>query len=70
MLWIRRIDSLMATPLAGTERSLGMVWSPDSRFLAFRASDLQLKKVPIIGGPPVTVVKENYAPGSWGDDGS
>jgi len=51
-LWLRRMDSLEAHPIAGTEGSNGIpFWSPDSRFIAFGAGDGKLKKVDTEGGP-------------------
>ena len=51
MIWIRRLQSAIPTPLAGTEGVAGQVfWSPDGRHLGFRAGG-RLKRVPVDGGP-------------------
>src|SRR5262249_44830371 len=54
MIWIRRLNSLDAQPLAGTEGALRPFWSPDSRYVAFITAQ-KLKKVAISGGPPETI---------------
>jgi len=65
-IWVRPLDALDAHPLAGAEGNARPFWSPDSRFLAF-ISDGKLRKVPVSGGPAVTL---SDAPGgydgSWG----
>ena len=51
-LWLRRMDSSEAHPLAGTESATEPpFWSPDSRFIAFSTHDGKLKKMDIEGGP-------------------
>jgi serine/threonine protein kinase/dipeptidyl aminopeptidase/acylaminoacyl peptidase len=72
IVWIRALDSLEPHPLRGTENILvPIVWSPDSRFIAFQTGN-KLKKVDISGGPPqeicdafVTVIG-----GAWNRDGT
>ena len=50
-LWLRRMDSLEAHPIEGTEVSAGLpFWSPDSRFIAFGTGDGKLKKIDAEGG--------------------
>jgi len=48
-LWVRRLDSRDAQPLAGTEGAMNPFWSPDSRYIGFFA-DGKLKKVDVSGG--------------------
>ena len=48
-LWVRRLDSLLAQPLAGTDNATGPFWSPDSRTLGFFA-DGKLKRIDASGG--------------------
>jgi Tol biopolymer transport system component len=87
-IWLRALDTLDARPLAGTEGpgpSL-LVWSPDSRHLAFstaaqggggRASSGQgglVRRIDVSGGLPQTVC-EVPAPaiavgGAWNRDGA
>ena len=53
-LFLRRLQEPSATVLAGTEGAFAPVFSPDSNWVAFRSSS-QIKKIPIDGGPPVTL---------------
>src|SRR5262249_34719474 len=50
-LWVRRLDSLSAQPLAGTDGASYPFWSPDSVSVGFFA-DGRLKRIDILGGPP------------------
>ncbi len=68
-LWLRPLERVTGTALAGTEGSSYPFWSADSRSIGFFA-DLKLKKIDILGAPPQTVAD---APtgfgGAWnGDD--
>lgn len=69
VLYIRRIDSLSAVALPGTEGAGRPFWSPDSKSIAFGAAG-KLKRIEITGGTPI-VLGDLSAPrgGSWGDDG-
>ena len=68
MLWVRRLDMLIAQPLVGTEGAAFPFWSPDSRFVAFLAQG-KLKKVEVAGGSPVTLCDAAFgATGSWSRD--
>lgn len=51
MLWVRRLDSLKADPLGGTEAASYPFWSPDSQSIGFYSS-FKLKTIDIHGGPP------------------
>jgi eukaryotic-like serine/threonine-protein kinase len=51
-LWIRSLDALEPRMLQGTDDAGGLIWSPDSRYIAFSA-DGKLKKIDIVGGPPL-----------------
>jgi serine/threonine protein kinase len=53
-LWVRALDSLESRLLPGTEDAGAVIWSPDSRFIAFSA-DGKLKKIDASGGPPLDV---------------
>jgi serine/threonine protein kinase/Tol biopolymer transport system component len=65
-IWIRPLDVLEAHPLQGTEGTGRPFWSPDSRYLAY-VSTGRLRKVPVAGGPPVTLAETpNASDGTWG----
>src|SRR5207249_10323256 len=51
-LWVRRVDEATARPLAGTEGADTPFWSPDGRFIAYRAQN-KLWKINVSGGPPL-----------------
>jgi Tol biopolymer transport system component/predicted Ser/Thr protein kinase len=72
-IWIRSLESLTAQPLPGSETGpslAALVWSPDSRFIAYQA-DGKLKKIDTAGGPPVALcdASEQVVGGSWNRDG-
>ncbi len=72
LVWIRTLDSLQPHPLRGTENVfVPIVWSPDSRFIAFQSGS-KLKKIDISGGPPQEVCDAFVAVigGAWNRDGT
>ena len=71
VLWVHSLDSLESRPLSGTEGAdAPMVWSPDSRFIAFGVQG-KVKKVDASGGPPQTVcdLPAPWRGGGWSRDG-
>jgi len=69
MVWLRRLDSLAAKPLAGTEGGYYPFWSPDGRFLGFFAGG-KLKKIEIRGGLPQALADAPEGRGgTWNRDG-
>jgi len=68
-LWIRRLDSLSARALPGTDGTAQPFWSPDGRSVGFFAGG-KLKRIDVAGGPPRTLAD---APlplgGTWNRDG-
>jgi serine/threonine-protein kinase len=72
-LYIRPIDQLEGVPLPGTDDAIAPFFSPDGLWVAFATEDDEkLKKVPVTGGPPITLaddVRNRFGSGSWGDDG-
>jgi eukaryotic-like serine/threonine-protein kinase len=69
-LWVRRLDSLQAQALAGTEDATYPFWSPDGAFLGFFAEG-KLKKVPAGGGTVQTLCDAADGRGaSWGGAGT
>ena len=68
-LYVRRLDQLEATPLAGTDGAHSPFFSPDGEWIAFFA-EAKLKKVALSGGAPVTVCDTPDAKGgAWATDG-
>jgi hypothetical protein len=68
-IWMRALDALEPTPLAGTDEATDPFWSPDSRYLAFFA-DARLKKIGRAGGPVQTLCDALGAlGGTWNRNG-
>ncbi len=76
-IWVRRLDAIAARPLAGTESSGFLSWSPDSRLLAFM-SDGRVKKIAVASGAPQVLEDLTRVGGAspvrqgqltWGADG-
>lgn len=68
-VWIRDLDALEPRHLAGTESAAALIWSPDSRFIAFGAGG-QLKKIEVSGGPPQTLCEAGrVGGGAWSRNG-
>ena len=53
-LWVRRLDSMEARALPGSEGAYYPFWSPDSRWIGF-FSESKLKKIEASGGPAQTI---------------
>jgi eukaryotic-like serine/threonine-protein kinase len=69
VLWVRPIGADALQQLAGTEDIAGVVWSPDSRHLAFTAQG-KLKKLDVAGGSPVLLADVGAVRGAdWNRDG-
>ena len=68
-LWVQRLDTGAAEPLAGTEEATYPFWSPDSQSIAFFASGW-LKRLDLGSGLPQKLARV-FAPrgGSWNADG-
>jgi Tol biopolymer transport system component len=69
LLWLRSLDSVSVRALVGTRDAGVPFWSPDSRFVAFRA-DGRLKKIDVASGDIQTLCDcEAAGPGTWGPNG-
>ena len=68
-LWVQRLDTGTAEPLAGTEEATYPFWSPDSQSIAFFASGW-LKRLDL-GSGLTRKLERVFAPrgGSWNADG-
>jgi eukaryotic-like serine/threonine-protein kinase len=74
-LYLRTLDRLEATPIAGTEESNSPFFSPDGQWVGFWKGTVgvstigEIKKVPLNGGPAVTLCKTPLLFGaSWGSN--
>jgi serine/threonine-protein kinase len=71
-IWIRPMNALEGRALAGTLGAMAPVFSPDGAWVAF-VSDGKLRKVPVTGGPVVTVAdsaNQVIAGAAWLADGT
>jgi Tol biopolymer transport system component len=68
-LWIRRLDSIDARPLPGTDGAFYPFWSPDGQWIAF-FTPAKLMKIGVAGGAPQTICATipRALGGSWGAD--
>ena len=72
-IWLRRLDSLTADFVPGTEGAHYPFWSPDGKRIGFFAG-ADLKVVDLIGTPPRSLAKVVTAPdargGTWSANGT
>ncbi len=67
-LFLRPLNGHEATPVPGSANAVSPFFSPDSQWIAFFA-DGKLKKMPVAGGPPVSVCDATIGfGGTWGSD--
>ncbi len=72
-LFIRSLDRLEPEVLvAGSTLPRGVFFSPDGQWVGFFDSTTTLKKVPVTGGPPVTICRVTTNPrgATWRPDGT
>ena len=75
-LYRRRLDSLGAEPIDGTDGAWGFqFFSPDGQWLAYmsggESGDVALKKIPLAGGRPIDLLDDlAWGVGDWRSDGS
>jgi len=70
-LYVRALDALEGTPVRQAGRFFEPFVSPDSRWVGFNdEADFVLRKMPIAGGPPVTItaVGREILGATWGPD--
>ncbi|MEO7137032.1 MAG: protein kinase [Gemmatimonadales bacterium] len=69
-LWLRQLDQLDATPIAGTEGGSSPFFSPDGKRIGFLKDGTAVRIASLAGAPTVTLTdKANTTSGDWGDDG-
>ncbi len=69
-MFLKRLDQLQSTPLAGTENAVGPFFSPDGQSIGFFAEG-KLKTIPVTGGAvKVVCPAANGRGGTWADDGT
>jgi serine/threonine-protein kinase len=69
-LFLRPLDSLESTPLAGTEQAFQHFFSPDGRSIGF-FSNGSLRRTTVSGGLPTPIVPAvDPRGGTWGPDGT
>jgi Tol biopolymer transport system component/tRNA A-37 threonylcarbamoyl transferase component Bud32 len=69
-LWLRALNAIEATPIAGTQNGQFPFWSPDSRHIGYFA-DGKLKRVEAKGGPTQALAEVVGARGgSWNATGT
>ncbi len=69
-LWIRRLDQLTSTPIAGTEGALRPVLSPDGRQVGFIKNGVTVRIASLDGTPTVTLTDTaNTTSADWSSDG-
>jgi serine/threonine protein kinase/Tol biopolymer transport system component len=70
-VWIQELDGISARLLAGTEGAVLVLWSPDSKSVAFRVEN-KLFRSDLTSGAPVLVSEIPESPNfgaDWGTDG-
>ncbi len=68
-IWVRALDKLELSPLAGTDGAIYPFWSPDGNSIGFFA-DAKLKKIDRLGGPVQTLCDALGAMGgTWNSKG-
>ncbi|CAN5836214.1 hypothetical protein BH24GEM1_BH24GEM1_30060 [soil metagenome] len=69
-IWLRRLDQLSATPIAGSEGASSPFFSPDGRRAGFIRNGTTVLIASLDGAPTVTLTdKANSTGGDWSDDG-
>ena len=68
-LWLRRLESQEAQPLAGTDGASYPFWSPDGGSVGFTAGGV-LKRIDLASGIVRTLASHRSAGGTWSVDGT
>ncbi len=68
-LWVRRVNSVNAVLLQGTQAATAPFWSPDGRWIGFYTGG-KLKKISPSGGSAVTIASlAGFQDPAWGSQG-
>jgi len=67
--YVRELDQMRATPIEGADGASDPFFSPDGRWIGFRARDGSLSKVALSGGAAVKLHPQGGRGASWGADG-
>jgi len=68
-LWVRSLDNPIPRLINGTESATYPFWSPDSKTIAYFSTG-KLRKIPVGGGPAVTLCSAGFARGgAWSKNG-
>ncbi len=74
MLYLRQLDSLESVAIRGTEDGHAPFFSPDGRWVGFLHGKpnrvVEIKRVPLEGGPAQRMATTECSSASWADDGS
>jgi Tol biopolymer transport system component/tRNA A-37 threonylcarbamoyl transferase component Bud32 len=68
-IYLRAIGEMTARAVPGTEGADMPFFSPDGQWLGIYSGGM-IKKVPLVGGPTVTIAKATFRGGTWGPDDS
>jgi eukaryotic-like serine/threonine-protein kinase len=68
-IYLRGIAETTPHPVPGTDRADMPFFSPDGQWLAMYSRGA-IKKVPLAGGPTVTIAKTGFRGGVWAPDGT
>ncbi len=70
-LELREMDQFEGRAIPGTDGAITSVISPAADWIAYSSADGRIKKVPIAGGPAITLGEGSFYRGvAWGDDDS
>jgi serine/threonine-protein kinase len=67
-LFLRQFENLTARAIPGTENARNPSFSPDGKWLAFKAA-MALRRMPVRGGP-IQIIADTVQRYSWGDGGT
>src|SRR4051794_29317457 len=70
-LWLRPLDAIRSTPIAGTEGGANPFWSPDGQYLAyFAAKSLRIVRLKDLSTETICKVEGMNGGGTWNKDGT